>query len=58
MIGIELDKSYTDLKQKAFERGLLLNIISNYKVIRLLPALIITYEEIDEIVRVLKELIC
>ena len=58
MIGIELDKSYTDLKQKAFERGLLLNIISNYKVIRLLPALIITHEEIDEIVRVLKELIC
>jgi acetylornithine/N-succinyldiaminopimelate aminotransferase len=57
MIGIELIESLSDLKQKAFENNLLLNVIFNNSVIRLLPALNITYEEIDIIINKLEELL-
>jgi acetylornithine/N-succinyldiaminopimelate aminotransferase len=57
MIGVELIESSPDLKQKAFEKNLLLNVISNNSVIRLLPALNITYEEIDIITNKLEELL-
>ncbi|SHE83086.1 acetyldiaminopimelate aminotransferase apoenzyme [Marinitoga hydrogenitolerans DSM 16785] len=57
MIGIELDEPYPDLRESAFKRGLLLNIISNNSVIRLLPALNISYDEIDEIIKILEELL-
>ncbi|WGS64871.1 aspartate aminotransferase family protein [Marinitoga aeolica] len=57
MIGIELIESSPDLKQRAFEKNLLLNVISNNSVIRLLPALNITYEEIDIIINKLEELL-
>ncbi|KLO24443.1 aminotransferase class III [Marinitoga sp. 1197] len=57
MIGIELDDSYPNLRDKAFQKGLLLNVISNNTVIRLLPALNISYNEIDEIIKILEELL-
>ncbi|CAN5393451.1 aspartate aminotransferase family protein [soil metagenome] len=49
MIGIELDRPARPLLFNALEQGLLLNITAE-KVIRLLPPLIITREEIDELV--------
>lgn len=57
MIGIELIESLPDLKQRAFEKNLLLNVIFSNRVIRLLPALNITYEEIDIIINKLGELL-
>ncbi|MBQ76185.1 MAG: aspartate aminotransferase family protein [Gammaproteobacteria bacterium] len=48
MLGIELDKNCTELVGKARERGLLINVTSE-KVIRLLPPLVISDEEADQI---------
>ena len=46
MLGVELDRPYAELKNIALESGLLLNVTAE-KVIRLLPALTITPEEIE-----------
>lgn len=54
MLGIKLDKPYPELRQKAFEKHLLLNVISNNSVIRLLPSLNIEYNEMDEIIQKLE----
>ena len=48
MIGIELEVEANTLKNRAMERGVLLNITQN-RVIRLLPPLIIDDEQVDEI---------
>ncbi len=56
MIGIELDRPCGVLLQRAVDAGLLLSITAD-KVIRLLPALIITAEEADEIVAILVPLV-
>jgi acetylornithine/N-succinyldiaminopimelate aminotransferase len=49
MLGIELNHSANDLKLIALKNNLLLNVTSE-TVIRLLPALIISEEEIEEMV--------
>lgn len=49
MLGIELDRSANDIKRIGLENGLLLNVTSE-SVIRLLPALIISEDEIDALV--------
>lgn len=49
MLGMELDKNAQSLKRIGIENGLLLNI-TRERVIRLLPPLIITEDEIDELV--------
>ncbi len=49
MIGVELDRPCMDILSIAIKNGLLFNITFN-KVIRLLPPLIISKDEIDEIV--------
>lgn len=49
MLGIELDRPALDLKSFALKNNLLLNVTAG-NVIRLLPALIIEKEEIDELV--------
>jgi acetylornithine aminotransferase len=49
MIGIELDRDVNQFKQAALERGLLLNVTQN-KVIRLLPPLIIDADQAQQIV--------
>lgn len=46
MIGIELDRSCTEIMQMGLEHGILFNVTRN-KVIRLLPPLIINQENID-----------
>jgi len=48
MLGIELDTNCTELVGKALARGLLINVTSE-NVIRLLPPLIISDEEADQI---------
>lgn len=56
MIGIELDRPCGVLLQRAVDAGLLLSITAD-KVIRLLPALIITPAQADEIVAILVPLV-
>jgi acetylornithine aminotransferase len=56
MIGIELNKSCAQLVTKALEQGLLINVTAE-KVIRLLPPLILSNQEADEIINILSNLI-
>jgi acetylornithine/N-succinyldiaminopimelate aminotransferase len=56
MIGIELDSPCADLVGKAMEKGLLINVAAD-KVIRLLPPLIITDDEADQICDIVCELV-
>jgi acetylornithine aminotransferase len=56
MIGIELEVEANALKTRAMERGVLLNITQN-RVIRLLPPLIIDDEQADEITDVVCTLV-
>ncbi len=56
MIGIELDKPCTELVSKALEAGLLINVTAE-KVIRLLPPLIMSDENADQIVTIVTDLI-
>lgn len=56
MIGIELDSPCADLVAEALEKGILINVTAD-KVIRLLPPLIISDEEADQIVEIVSELV-
>lgn len=56
MIGIELDRPCTTLPAKALEKGLLVNV-TNEKIIRLLPPLIIDDAQIDFLTTTLSTLI-
>ncbi len=49
MIGVSTEGDAQEIRQKAYERKVLLNVAGGS--VRLLPALNITYEEIDEIIR-------
>ncbi|RCW51344.1 MULTISPECIES: aspartate aminotransferase family protein [Halanaerobium] len=56
MLGIELNEEIPDLRAKAQAEGILLNIVKG-KVIRFLPALNITKDEIDQLLEKLKKII-
>lgn len=56
MIGIELDREVNALKQRALERGLLMNVTRD-NVIRLLPPLILDDAQADEIVATVSDLV-
>lgn len=56
MIAIELDNPCAELLQQAMEKGLLLNITAG-NVVRLLPPLVITDEQLDQIVSITSDLI-
>ncbi|MFT7300472.1 MAG: acetylornithine/N-succinyldiaminopimelate aminotransferase [Porticoccus sp.] len=56
MLAIELSEPCGSLVDKAAEQGLLINVIAQ-TVIRLLPPLIITHEEADQLVDILSPLI-
>ncbi|MFW5719108.1 MAG: aspartate aminotransferase family protein [Halanaerobium sp.] len=56
MLGIELKSEIPNLRDKAQAEGVLLNIVKD-KVIRFLPALNITKDEIDELVDKLKKIL-
>ena len=58
MIGIELDKTCTDLTSRALDQGLLINVTAD-RTIRLLPPLILSDDEaqhlIDGVVRLVND---
>jgi len=56
MIGIELNIECTELVQAAMEKGVLLNVTAG-NVIRLLPPLIFSRDDVDQVVALLAELI-
>ncbi len=56
MLGIELDRPCGELVNMAINEGLLINVTAQ-NVIRLLPPLIITKQQIDELVTILVRLI-
>ena len=56
MIGIELDRPCSELITKALAAGLLINVTAD-KVVRLLPPLVFTESEADELVQRLAPLI-
>jgi len=56
MFGIELNHECTDLVGKALAKGLLINVTSG-SVVRLLPPLIISRDEIDQLLAILCPLI-
>jgi acetylornithine aminotransferase len=56
MLGIELEKPCAVLTARALEAGLLINVTRD-RVVRLLPPLILTATEADEIVKILVPLI-
>jgi acetylornithine/N-succinyldiaminopimelate aminotransferase len=56
MVGIELDRPCGDLVKKSLERGLLVNVTAD-KVVRLLPPLVMTQEEAQQLVDMLVGLI-
>jgi acetylornithine aminotransferase len=56
MIGVELDKPCAELVKQAADSGLLISVTAD-TVIRLVPPLIITRAEVDEIVHILCPLV-
>ena len=50
MLGVELDRPCRELLKIGLKHGLLFNVTAE-KVIRLLPPLIISRDEIDELVK-------
>ena len=56
MIGIELDHPCSELVAQAAEHGLLINVTASH-VVRLLPPLVITENEIDQAITILSKLI-
>jgi acetylornithine aminotransferase len=56
LIGIELDREVGYMKQAALDRGVLLNVTQE-RVIRLLPPLIVDGEQAEEIVEVVCDLV-
>ena len=56
MIGIELARPCGELVGKALDAGLLINV-TREKVIRLLPPLLLSRQEADQIIEILVPLI-
>jgi len=56
MVGIELDRPCGELVARALEQGLLINV-ANETTVRLLPPLILSSAEVDQIVELLAPLI-
>ncbi|MBQ9516908.1 MAG: aspartate aminotransferase family protein [Eubacterium sp.] len=56
MIGIETDKNAADVAKECLKNGLLV-LTAHHNKVRLLPPLIIDYDDIDEGIKILKEAI-
>ncbi len=56
MLGVQLDRPCSDLVAAALERGLLINVTAQ-SVVRLLPPLILSDEEADQITNTLVDLV-
>ena len=56
MIGVELDRPCGELVTRALQRGLLINVTAE-RVVRLLPPLVFTEQQVDQLVDTLSTLI-
>ncbi len=56
LLAVELDRPCGDMVTAALEQGLLINVTAE-KVIRLLPPLIMSDEQADEMVKIVSDLI-
>ena len=56
MVGVEVNYECDDLVAKAQEKGVLINV-ANHTVIRFVPPLIITKEQLDKVVNVIDEIL-
>jgi len=56
MIGIELDRPCGEIVRRALDAGLLLNVTAD-KVVRMLPPLILSEAEADQLVSIASALI-
>lgn len=56
MVGVEVNYECGELVEKAQEKGLLINV-ANGTVIRFVPPLIITKEELDKVVEIIDEIL-
>jgi len=56
LIGIEINKDTKEFSRKCFENGLLV-ASAGKNTIRLLPPLNVTYQEINEAINILEEVI-
>ncbi len=56
MVGIELDSECLGLVKQALDKGLLINVTAG-SVIRLLPPLIISKQQADQIIKIIVELV-
>ena len=56
MVGVELNYDCGNLVEKEKEKGVLINV-ANGNVIRFVPPLVITKEELDEVVEVIDEIL-
>jgi acetylornithine aminotransferase len=56
MLAVELERPCKELLKTALEHGLLINIASD-KIVRLLPPLIISEDEADQIVQILTNVV-
>lgn len=56
MIGMELSVPAGDIVKKGLERGLLLNVAQD-RVLRFVPPLIVTKQEVDEMIGILAEIL-
>jgi acetylornithine aminotransferase len=56
MLGIELDRPCAELVKQGLDNGILINVTAE-RVVRLLPALIITDAQADQIVEQVSQLI-
>ena len=56
MIGIELDRPCGDMVKLALDQGLLINVTAE-KVVRLLPPLVMSFEEAEQMIEMLSALI-
>lgn len=57
MLAIELDEAYPDLVLKFLEHGLVVNITGGGKIIRLLPAIIMTESEARTVAEIIQEVV-
>ena len=53
MLGVELDQAYPDLAKQLLEQGLVVNITAGGKVIRLLPAVVITENQVKQVAEII-----
>ena len=49
MLGVELDKAYDDLVMRFLAAGLVINVTAGGKVIRLLPAVVVSEQQVKQI---------